>query len=206
MIAKWTSSDPKSPSYTQSDPKLAPKWPERAPARLLIRFLNLLVDTLTNKILCKNDYILCMDPFWPDNGTIKPATILYTSYMPFDVAQSDFKVDPKSPSYAESHPKVIPKCPQSRPHASKVTPKWSQSHTHTPNWSQNDAKVIHNSPHISLKSLKSVGKMGVFRKCTFVYPKWLHNDPTVIPKWPKATIIYPKCPQSGTKVIPKSPP
>ena len=47
--------------------------------------------------------------------------------------------------------------------------------------------------------------MNVFWKRTFIYPKWLHNHPIVIPKWTKVTTIYPKWPQSGAKVTPEWP-
>ena len=83
----------------------------------------------------------------------------------------------------------------------KVIPK---SHSYTkliPKWRQGDPQF---TPYF-YKIIQICVEMSVFWKCTFIYPKWLHNDPTVIPKWPKVTIIYPKWPQSGTKVIPKWP-
>ena len=55
----------------------------------------------------------------------------------------------------------------------------------------------------------------IFGKCvennfflirTFIlYPRYLHDDPTVIPKWPKVTTIYTKWHQSNPEVNPKPP-
>ena len=48
-----------------------------------------------------------------------------------------------------------------------------------------------------------MGKMNGFWKRTFIYPKWLHNRPIVIPKWTKVTTIYPKSLQNRAKLTPE---
>ena len=47
--------------------------------------------------------------------------------------------------------------------------------------------------------------MSVFRKRSFTYPKWLHNDCKVTIKWRKVTHRYPNWPQTDPKMIPKWP-
>ena len=70
MIAKWPSSDPKSPTDIQTDPKLTQTWPPSDPkvpeAAQLQTFFGVLVASVTSKILRKNEYNLFMDPFGPD--------------------------------------------------------------------------------------------------------------------------------------------
>ena len=111
-------------------------------------------------------------------------------------------------------------------HSTSICPKWPQSdpkmHPKSHSYAKRHPKATPNppsSPHIFIESLKYVGKMNVFWKRTFIYPKCFHNHHILIPKWTKVSTIYPKWPQSdpkltllcqhwlqsGAKVPPKSP-
>ena len=104
----WSQSDLKSPSYTQSDPKVAPK--STSYARI--------DPKVTPKCTQSHPQMLKVTQ---SDAKVAPMSLSYT--------QSDLKVTPKEPQSYPHMPKVTPKWPQSHLHMLKVVPNSLQSLT-----------------------------------------------------------------------------
>ena len=95
------------------------------------------------------------------------------------------------PSKIGSDPDLTPKWPKATAKWPQSDPKWPQSYPKVaPNWtkvSQSDPKVTPSWPQSFIKSLKSIGKVSVFWKSTWIYPKGIHNDPKQFQSGPKSS-------------------
>lgn len=174
-----------------------------------------------SKVIVKWHRVIRIYPKWPQSASKMlpkrpqryPHMLKMTPKLP--------QMPPKVTSHTKMNPKGTPKQPQSHPRMPKMCSKCSQSHLHmpkvTPNWPLNRTEMLpkppsyaKNGPNVTLKRppsfikpLEFIVKMNVFWKSTFIHPKWLHYDSTVLVKWHRSIRIYRERPQSGSRVTPK---
>ena len=175
IFRKHTKTFPKSPSCTQSNPQVLPKCPQRVQSGAKVTEKPLRLAGLFVLLASSSPLGFC---FWLE-------------------CRAHFRFQPHQARTYTHHtchstsiwPKTGPKVTQSHPHIPQVTPKWPPS----------ASKVATSSPHNCIKSLKSIGKMNIFRKHTKTFPKspsCTQSNPQVLPKCPQRV-------QSGAKVTEK---
>ena len=172
---KHTKTFPKSPSCTQSKSKVIPKCPQRVQSGAKATEKTLRPASLEARLALRPVLILLLAQIaCTFSLSAPPSPHLYTHHT----CQS-----------TSIWPKTGPKITQRHPHIPQVTPKWPPS----------ASKVATSSPHNCIKSLKSIGRMSIFRKHTKTFPKspsCTQSNPQVIPKCPQRV-------QSGAKVTEK---